>query len=80
MQKLAITVGAIAFLIVPALAASDKPFVVAEEGKVSVQIGDRDDHDRGHKDVDRHPHHKIVIVHKRHDDDHDHGDHDKDKH
>jgi hypothetical protein len=87
MQKLALIAGTLAILSVPALAGSAtsaKPMVVAEEGGVSVNVGDRD-HDR-----DRDRHHKVVVI-KHHEDDHhhkdlvikhhdDHGDHDHDIH
>jgi hypothetical protein len=87
MTKLAFIAGALAILSAPALAgsaASGKPMVVAEEGGVSVSVGDRD-HDR-----DRDHHRKIVVL-KHHDEDHhrvvvrhhdhdDHGDHDHDQH
>jgi hypothetical protein len=87
MQKLALIAGTLAILSIPALAGSAtsaKPMVVAEEGGVSVNVGDRD-HDR-----DRDRHHKVVVI-KHHEDDHhhkdlvikhhdDHGDHDHDIH
>ena len=66
MKSLAITMGAIAFLTIPALAASassDKSLVVAEDAGVSVQLGDKNEHDRDH--------HHIVVVHKHHDEDRD---------
>jgi hypothetical protein len=66
-----------------ASATSDRPIVLAEEGGISVHVGDRDhEHDR---DVGRR--HKIVVIHDRdrhhdrdkdHDRDH-HKDHDKDR-
>jgi hypothetical protein len=65
-----------------ASAPSDRPIVLAEEGGISVHLGDRDhEHDR---DVGRH--HKIVVIrdrdrHHDHDEDHHkdrHKDHDKD--
>ena len=79
MKKLAITMGAIAFLTMPALAASpsDKPFVVAEDAGISLHVGDKDDHDRDHHHVvvvkhheDRDRHH-VIVVHKDHHDDDD---------
>jgi hypothetical protein len=87
MQKLALIAGTLAILSVPALAGSAtsaKPMVVAEEGGVSVNVGDRD------RDHDRDRHHKVVVI-KHHEDDHhhkdlvikhhdDHGDHDHDIH
>jgi hypothetical protein len=79
MHKLAFIAGALAILSTPALAAGDKPMVVAEEGRVSVSIGDRD-HDRD-RDRDRHHkvvvvgnheehHHHVVVVRHHHDEDH----------
>jgi hypothetical protein len=87
MQKLALIAGTLAILSIPALAGSAtsaKPMVVAEEGGVSVNVGDRD------RDHDRERHHKVVVI-KHHEDDHhhkdlvikhhdDHGDHDHDIH
>jgi hypothetical protein len=87
MQKLALIAGTLAILSIPALAGSAtsaKPMVVAEEGGVSVNVGDRD------RDHDRDRHHKVVVI-KHHEDDHhhkdlvikhhdDHGDHDHDIH
>ena len=67
MEKLAITMGAIAFLTIPALAASapsDKPLVVAEDTGVSVHLGDKDRRDRDH--------HHVVVIHKHHDEEHHH--------
>jgi IMP dehydrogenase/GMP reductase len=68
MYKLVFIAGALAIFSAPALAGSaaiDKPIVVAEEGGVSVNIGDKD------KDRDRDHHRKVVEVrHHDHDDDH----------
>jgi hypothetical protein len=67
MYKLALIAGALAILSAPALAGSaaiDKPIVVAEEGGVSVSIGDKD------KDRDRDHHRKVVEVHHDRDDEH----------
>jgi hypothetical protein len=68
MQKLALIAGTLAILSIPALAGpatSDKPMVVAEEGGVSVRVGDRD------HDGDRDRHHKVVVIkHRDHDEDH----------
>jgi hypothetical protein len=69
MQKLGFIAGALALLSTPGLAASalgDKPMMVAEEGKVTVSVGDRD-HDR---DLDRyrnHHHRRVVVIHHDHD-------------
>ena len=85
MHKLAFIAGALAILSTPVLAgsaASDKPMVVAEEGGISVNVGDRDhdrDRDRHHKvvvikhhDRDDEHHHKVVVIkHHDHDDHHD---------
>lgn len=82
MHKLVFIAGALAIWSVPALAGSaaiDKPIVVAEEGGVSVSIGDKDkDRDKDHhrKVVEVHhdrddEHHKVVVLHHRdRDDDH----------
>jgi hypothetical protein len=83
MYRLALAAAIVAWLGAPAFAggpATDRPFVVAEEG-VSVHV-DRDDRDhhhhvvilRKHHDEEEH-HHRVVILHDRHE--HDHG-HDRD--
>jgi hypothetical protein len=84
MYKLVFIAGALAILSAPALAgsaATDKPIVVAEEGGVSVKIGDKDkDRDRDHRKVvevrhhDRDDeHHKLVVLHHHdRDDEHHH--------
>ena len=84
MQKLALIAGTFAILSIPALAGTatnDKPMVIAEEGGVSVHVGDRD------HDGDRDRHHKLVVIkHRDHDEDHHkvvvikHRDHDDDHH
>jgi hypothetical protein len=69
MHKLSLLAGALALLSTPVLAGSalgDKPFVVAEEGKVSISVGDRD-HDRDrdrYRDRDRDHHRGVVVIHR----------------
>jgi hypothetical protein len=83
MNRLALAVVA-ACLGTPAFAggsATDRPFVMAEEG-VSVHV-DRDDRDhhhhvvilRKHHDEQEH-HHRVVVLHGDHDHEHEH-DHDR---
>jgi hypothetical protein len=82
MNRLALAVVA-ACLGTPAFAggsATDRPFVMAEEG-VSVHV-DRDDRDhhhvvilRKHHDEEEH-HHRVVVLHGDHDHEHEH-DHDR---
>jgi hypothetical protein len=56
-------------------ATSDRPMVVAEEGGVSIHLGDRD-HDRDARHHHPHPHPSIVVGGHRHRDHHPGGDHD----
>ena len=76
MKILGFVAAAVLTLIGPALAesaASDQPMVVAEEGGVSVRLGDRD-HDR-----DARRHHTPIVVVREHDRDR-HHDRDRDRH
>jgi hypothetical protein len=67
MHKLSLIAGALALLSTPVLAGSalgEKPLVVAEEGKVSISVGDRD-HDRDRDRYrDRDHHRRDVIIHR----------------
>jgi hypothetical protein len=67
MHKLALIAGALALLTAPVMAGStsgEKPLVLAEEGGVSIRVGDRD-HDRD-RDRFRDHHRRVVIVHREH--------------
>lgn len=78
MKRIALAMGAIAFFTLPALAASDRPdnsMIVAENGGVSVHVGEGDhDHDLvrritvvHHRDRDEdRDRHRLVIVHRHH--------------
>ena len=83
MYRFILAAGIVACVAAPALAggpATDRPFVVAEEG-VPVHV-DRDDRDHHrhvvilhkHHDEEEH-HHRVVVLHGHHDHDHEH-DHD----
>ena len=73
MQKLALIAGALALLSSPVMAGSaqgERPLVLAEEGGVSIRVGDRDrDRDR---DRIRDHHRRIVIIHREHEPHEDH--------